>query len=350
MRKEKPEQVDFRSGKVPQWIHEAIQTSFALEVEDAKRAGSLGFMARALVMATMPYKDPKEVVFTRKNGDFSLRMVAGYEGGLPFGIYPRLLMSWLTTEAVQKRSPVIELGDSLGMFLREVMDVRSASGGSRGTYTRVNEQMKRLFGSLITASYNGSLRDRGFILRNVMIADALELHDNWLDVPQPEIEVATPESGRAVRNSLWVPQEQATAGTWRSHVQLNEAFYRELIDNPVPIDLRAYRALRGSPLAMDVYTWLTYRASYTDRRTQPIPWQALMLQFGSNFNQADLGQATRDFKKAFTKALRAVQIVYPDMMVEPSEKGLILLPTKPHIMPIKQVQTKNLENKQSDLF
>ena len=342
----KQQDVDYRNDAVPAWIHEAIQTSFALEAEDAKRAGSLGFMARALVMATMPYKDPKEVIFTRRNGDFSLRMVAGYEGGLPFGIYPRLLMSWLTTEVVQKRSPVIELGDSLGMFLRNVMDLRSNSGGSRGTYTRVNEQMKRLFGSLITASYSGNMRERGFVLRNVMIADELRLRDNWLDTPQPDIEVATPESGRALRNSLWVPQERATAGTWRSHVQLNKAFYEELINNPVPIDLRAYRALRGSPLAMDVYTWLTYRSSYTAHKTRPIPWQALMLQFGSNFNTNDLAQATRDFKKAFTKALRAVQIIYPNMKVDPTEKGLILLPSRPHIMPIKPIKN----NRQNSLF
>jgi hypothetical protein len=61
----------------------------------------------------------------------------------------------------------------------------------------------------------------------------------------------------------------------------------------VPIDLRAYKALRGSPLAMDIYTWLTYRMSYTTRRTRPIRWEALMGQFGSRFTGEG---AVRDFK------------------------------------------------------
>lgn len=41
------------------------------------------------------------------------------------------------------------------------------------------------------------------------------------------------------------------------------------------------RALR-SPLALDIYCWLTYRASYLRRPTE-IPWTALALQFGAGY-------------------------------------------------------------------
>ena len=89
--------IDYRSGKpLPSWVNEVIDAHMAIEAEDARSAGALGFMARALVIATMPYKDPKADAFMRQNGDFKLRIVAGYEGGIPFGIYPRLLMSWVT--------------------------------------------------------------------------------------------------------------------------------------------------------------------------------------------------------------------------------------------------------------
>ena len=60
-------------------------------------------------------------------------------------------MSWVTTEAVRTGSPVIELGDSLRVFLRDVLELRSTGGGARGSGSRVTEQMKRLFGSLLTA-------------------------------------------------------------------------------------------------------------------------------------------------------------------------------------------------------
>lgn len=310
--------VDYRKP-VPDWVRAAIDEHMGNDIEDAKYAGALGYMTRALVMATMPYKDPKTDVFTRKNGEFRLRILAGYEGGIPYGVYPRLLLSWVTTEAVRCQSPVIELGDSLRGFLREVMELRSSSGGSRGTSTRVSEQMKRLFGALISAQYTGDLTGRkGFKLRNVMIADELDIHD---------------------ASALWQPQHQHEAGTWRSTVRLSQNFFQECIDRPIPIDLRAYKSLRGSPLAMDVYTWLTYRMSYTERRTRPIPWASLMLQFGSNFQN---DQAVRDFKKAFLKALKAVAVIYPQAQVQVQNNGLVLIPSPTHIQPAGQPSQNEL--------
>lgn len=324
-----PQVVDFRSGPVPSYVRELIATQLAIDAEDAKSAGALGYMARALVVATMPYKDPKTDAFTRQNGDFRLRIVAGYEGGIPYGIYPRLLMSWVTTEAVRKQSPVIELGDSLRIFLRDVLDLRSSGGGARGSATRVTEQMKRLFGSLVTAQYSGTQQQRGFVLRNVLIADGLELDEAELaDIDQP----APPAAG--ADGTLWTPQAEHEAGQWRSKVRLSHGFFTECVENPVPIDLRAYKALRDSPLAMDVYTWLTYRMSYTQRRTRPMRWESLMGQFGSGFNLADPQQARRDFKKAFLRALKAVLVVYPEAQIEVTDNGLVLLPSRPHIAPV----------------
>jgi hypothetical protein len=327
--------LDYRSDKpLPDWVREVIDTALAIEVEDAKSAGALGFMARALVIATMPYKDPKTDAFVRTNGDFKLRIVAGYEGGIPYGIYPRLLMSWVTTEAVRTGSPVIELGDSLRVFLRDVLELRSTGGGARGSGSRVTEQMKRLFGSLLTAQYTGGLDKRGFTLRNVLIADDLHLSDE--DATRfAGVEGAAKD---ATDDSLWMPQPVHEAGQWRSQVRLSSNFHRECVNNPVPIDLRAYKALRGNPLAMDVYTWLSYRLSYTERRSRPIPWESLMMQFGSGYNMTDVGQAVRDFRKAFLRALKIVFVVYPQAKVELNERGLVLLPSRPHVLPASKGQ------------
>ena len=87
---------DFAST-LPNRVRDEIEVSLAIENEDARNAGKLGFMARALVQATMPYKDPKSNFFERRNGDLKLRIVSAERSGVPFGIYPRLLMSWLTT-------------------------------------------------------------------------------------------------------------------------------------------------------------------------------------------------------------------------------------------------------------
>lgn len=317
--------VDYKQNKVPEWIHEAIATQLEIDAEDAKSAGTLGFMARALVIATMPYKDPKQDVFTRTNGTFKLRILAGYEGGIPYGIYPRLLTSWITTEAVRTKSPVLELGESLRGFMRDVLEIRGTSGGKLGTGTRVNEQMKRLFGSFITATYSDDRQ--AFSLRNVMMVESARIASDF------DIE-ALPPSGtneHSPNDALWIPQENGIAGKWASQVQLTQGFFQECVDNPVPIDLRAYKALRGSPLAMDVYTWLTYRLSRITKQSRPMPWESLMFQFGSQFNPDDPGQAKRDFKKGFLQALKAVEIVYPAARTRLDDAGLVLLPSPTHI-------------------
>lgn len=327
----KPDDVNYMGGAVPKWVREVIEAHLAIENEDARSAGSLGFMARALVIATMPYKDPKTDVFKRINGDFRLRIVAGYEGGIPYGIYPRLLMSWVSTEAVRTQSPVIELGDSLSQFLHDVLEVKR-SGGARGTSTRVAEQMKRLFGAIVTAQYTGNLQGaRGFLLRNVTVADAVALNEDAFQRSFEGIASEEGEDGAEAGDSavLWTPQKRDLAGQWKSKLQLSKPFFDECIERPVPIDLRAYKALRGSPLAMDLYTWMTYRMSYTHRATRPIPWEALMGQFGSGYTTT---RAVLDFKRAFLKALKAVQVVYPAGKVRVQENGLVLLPSPTHVV------------------
>ena len=315
------ERFDYRSSKpIPAWVQDAIATQFAMEQEDARQAGALGFMARALVVASMPYKDPKTDVYSRSNGNFELRILAGYNGGIPFGSYPRLLMSWLTTEAVRTRSPVIELGDTLTDFFRNVLEVKNITGGTRGTGTLIVEQMKRLFGSMVSATYSGQPPGKpgakGFSIRNVMIADGLDLEESL----------------------LWKPQKADEAGAWKSELRITDNFFREITDRPVPIDMRAYKALRGSPMAMDIYSWLTYRMSYIGRPTHPIPWESLMAQFGSSYSTP---QAARDFKKNFLRALKLVQVVYPQARVDAIDRGLILKPSKTSVA---------IANPQRDLF
>ena len=324
-------------GETPQWGRELIEAQLAIDAEDAAQAGQLGFMARAMVIATMPHKDPKVQTFYRKNGDFSLRMTAGAGGGLPFGIYPRLLMSWVTTEAVRRRSPTIVIDESMGWFIKNVLGVNTSTGGRSGSLTRITEQMKRLFGAMITAEYE--LAEKRYALQNVVLANSLSIDRREMTRAW---NAAHPASGGSLEHALWTPQGAENAGKWYSHIELSQRFYDEIIERPVPIDLRAYKVLRKSPLAMDVYTWLTFRMSYTMRRTRPIRWEGLQWQMGSGYPFTE--QGTRDFKKSFLKALKAAHTVYPEANFEIADQGLVLLPSATSVKP------KRLTTKQQALF
>ena len=117
---------------------------------------------------------------------------------------------------------------------------------------------------------------------------------------------------------------------WESVIELSDKFFNDIIQHPVPIDMRALKALKQSPMALDTYCWLTYRMSYLKVKTQ-IPWQYLQTQFGCSY--ADTRQGEQGFKRNFTKKLRAVLVIYPEAKIENGDYGLILKPSKPHILP-----------------
>ena len=113
---------------------------------------------------------------------------------------------------------------------------------------------------------------------------------------------------------------------------LTEPFFEEITTNPVPVDMRALKALKRSPLALDIYTWLTYRMSYLRHNTR-VYWPLLQAQFGSDY--ADNAQGRRNFKKHFLAQLNKVLATYP-VNLEPGSSALLLKPNRPHVRRLRK--------------
>ena len=274
-------------------LNKLISEALAIEARDAKETGALGFMARALVQATMPHSKVEGNEFKRRNGAFKLTILADSEVGLPYGSIPRLLIAWLTTEAVRTKQRELILGDSLSAFMAQ-LDL-TPTGGRWGTITMLREQMKRLFAAAVSCTYDDG---QHWAIKNV----------------QPV----------AQANLWWHPKTPAQTSLFQSTLTLGEEFFKEIIAYPIPIDMAALKALKRSPMALDIYCWLTYRMSYLQKNTT-IPWEALQIQFGADYGRV------RDFKRYFLNQLRSVLVVYPKAKIDKDEIGLILSPSKPHI-------------------
>ena len=287
-------------------INHLISEALAIEAEDAKEAGALGFMARALALATMPHSKPDDNEFTRTNGLFTLTMLARKAVGLPYGTVPRLLTAWVTTEAVRTKEPVLTLGHTLSSFMAQ-LDL-TPTGGRWGTIPRLKDQMTRLFSCSVTASYD---------------TPAQHAHQSFFLAEKAEL--------------WWNPKSPEQAALWQSNITLSQPFFTEVINHPIPIDLRALKALKRSPMALDIYTWLTYRMFCLKRETT-IPWQALQMQFGAGY--APTEQGTRDFKKRYLDQLKKVCLIYPAANVKPTTHGLTLKPSRPHVQTITGIATE----------
>ena len=278
-------------------LDKLITDALGIEAQDAREAGALGYMARALVQATLPHSRPDSNEFERRNGAFTLTMLAPSKIGLPYGVIPRLVMAWLTTEVVRSKRRELVLGDSMSEFMRQ-LDMMP-TGGRWGSITRLRDQTRRLFTTSVSCCYDGA---QGAGEAGFRIADQ---HMLW-----------------------WDPQSPDQKSLFNSTVTISERFYDEVRTSPVPIDMRAMKALKKSPLALDIYFWLTYRLSYL-RQARVIPWAALQLQFGASYGTDAHGR--RDFKRAFLRELKKVSVLYPKAKVGEDLGGLALKPSATHI-------------------
>ncbi len=291
-----------------QRFQKLLQQHMAIEEAEAVEAGALGFMTRLLIQTTLPHRDPGEQsLWGRQNGNVAISLQPGTQPGpegvpvsvgLPYGTIPRILMMWVTTEAVRTGNRDLSLGPTLSSFMRELDMV--PSGGRWGTITRLREQMKRLFSSRISYSY---------------LVEEEGGESRWSHKPLNVGET----------HLYWDPKHPDQAAMWESVLKLDEAFFDEITDGRVPIDLRAVKALQASTMELDIYLWLTHRYSYLRSTSRPIPWAALANQFGSEYSNL------RDFKKNFLRALKNVLVVYPQARLLEDPGGIVLQPSRTHI-------------------
>lgn len=265
------------------------------EVEIARQAGQVGYLGRVLVSATLPHSRPKEATWERTNGRLTLTLMAPPSIGLPYGVIPRLVLVWLTMEAKRTGERDVRLGKTLTEFLGRLELGRR--GGERGDIGRLRGQVERLFSTTMLVRWDESEAGRRG-------GGGLMVADEWV--------------------LFWDPRRPEQGTLWESKVRLSEKFFREVVDHAVPIDLAILRALRRSPLMIDLYNWLTYRLPLVEQATT-VPWEALAAQFGCEY------KLLRQFRAKFLAALPLVLRQYPDARVEPTQAGLVLRPSRPSV-------------------
>jgi len=280
-----------------------LDAATAIEMEDARQAGAIGYAARLWAQLSLPYKDPGDTrLWVRKNGSLTLRVMPGMTSidgtdtlVYPYGVLPRYILTWMSTEAVRTQSPVLQLGNNLTDFMRKIG--LAPTGGKNGTITRLNDQMRRLLSS------------------SMSVEDSRASDDRW--------GIAGAHFSVASSYQLWYSGSDANGDRplWGSTITLGDAFYDSIIGSPVPIDTRALAALSGSALKMDLLVWLSHRLGYV-RRPQMVPWVSMVEQFGSVFERP------RDFRSKVAKALTEVLAVYPGANVTITKDGLYLEPSR----------------------
>jgi hypothetical protein len=263
----------------------------------------IAMMASPLVQVTLPHSNPGDVdIWSRENGDLSLYIRPGvrqtedgdYETlGLPYGVYPRLIMAWICTQVTKHGRRRLDLGQSLQSFMRDLGV--TPSGGEHGTTGRFQDQMRRLFSAQIGMIWSKPGREKR---RAAVVADELDL---W-----------------------WDPQDPEQRTLWDSSVRLSRQFFESIKKRPVPADRRILREIKDSALAIDLYFWTTYKAAIINEPVA-LSWQQVHDQVGANYSRAT------DFAKAARKHLREVSLIWQDLNYETPRGRLKLYPSRPSV-------------------
>jgi hypothetical protein len=251
----------------------------------------------------LPYRDPgAEQIWDRRNGAVGLQISAGAiwdpsagvfrPVGLPYGAKPRLLLAYLNGEAIRTRCPIIDVGDSLTRFTR---DLQLPTDGR--TVRTVKDQLVRLSSATIRLG----VLDQGRAL--------------------------TVNTGIVTQIDLWWTPDDRQKMLWPSEVTLGADYFRSLVDHAVPLHNRALAALSASVMGLDIYAWLAQRLHRIDPgRPQFVTWAAIKDQFGMAYDRMD------NFKAEFRRVLVQVQAQYRAARLTHDGRGLTLYHSAPPVI------------------
>ena len=207
----------------------------------------------------------------------------------------------MTTEALRTGERKLEFGRSLSSFMGQLG--LQCTGGHWGTIPRFRDQMERLFGAAISTRWKHEQATQTHIGgSNLLLAEEFDL---W-----------------------WAPEKLPRTPLPQSSVTLSQKFFEQLIESPVPLDLRAIAALKRSPLSLDLYAWATRRVSYLKRPLR-ISWRSFQVSFGAGYAETPQGKSR--FRGNAIEALRRVKAVYPQLKIEVKPRRTSAVPViDPH--------------------
>ena len=267
----------------------------------------LGFMARMMVLCSLPRTNPgNRHQYKRQNGPYTLYMFAGRDK-LPYGNLPRLLLAWVSAEAVRTQSREIVLGKSLSGFMRK-LGMQDDSGSPRGDRTRLRNQMKRLFGCSVSMIYED---EHGEARVSSLVADRAAF---WWNERKPDEPVL-----------------------FNSKIRLGEDLFNEIINHPVPLDMNTLKALKRSTLGLDLYLWLNYR-TFALRAPLRLTWRQVYRQFGAHPDNASDNNTVQAFRYKVLRELKKIKMAWPELNYSTAKGVLILHPSTPAIAPLNQGQ------------
>jgi len=279
------------------------QILFGIEKMDTQDQ-ELFFLSRPFASLSLPHRREWDTTVSKKNGDKVEVLVHNVtngrdtliiEGspsfGMPYGSYPRLFHYFICSEIKRTKKAEICLNSSMTEFMKEL--------GLSGK----GDQRKRFLDQIIrflNASYRLEKTNPETGKTTVILPDKpVQMYD--IDtVWKGKKSSSTPEVARIV---------------------FKDWFVQEILDSSIPFHKEAIISLKGSTLAMDLYTWITWRShtlNMSKKKIAIIKYESFEAQLGVNYKDH------RFFKRDLKKAFLEVSALYPSANMEIGQNKVVL--------------------------
>ena len=276
--------------------------------QELLQAQDVGYTSKLFVQALFPYRkaENNERVVETAQGIISVYS----RRGLPYGKYPRLIMAYVITRAVENAGRLkegkideqearrIPLGHSMNHFLQAIGVLGRGTGGATGNLKNIREQILRIAGSTITVESDDGVHAQG---SNTQILDGWNL---WFD-----------------------PRDPNQGSFIESELVLTEKFFNHIAEAPIPIDLNVLRQLT-KPRSMDIYIWLTlkqYWLAKNNRDSYTFTWEMMAANFATK--TLTTSAQWRDFRTDVKKAIQDILTIWPNAGITADANGVTVTKT-----------------------
>ena len=226
--------------------------------------------------------------------------LAAISHGIPYGGTCRYLIAYLCGLARKKDTPILRFSCSQSKWLADLQI--GTSGGRNGRLRYIQDQLWRLTTASFRFERFSSVNSRAGVLLNAPFARRAAFWFDPVDYGSP-----TPFL-----------------------IELDPWFFAEISRRGIPLRMATLRHLVRSPLACDLYAWLTRKVHALSEMGRPqvtISWSQLHEQFGPGYTH------TRDFRKRALLQIRKIQSHWPQLQIDTPRGRLVVFSCPPHVAP-----------------
>jgi hypothetical protein len=236
----------------------------------------LNFLPNIFIMFNIPYKDPKKSHWIRSNGIMKMDMFSA-EKKIPYGRYARLILFYIVTQAIKKKSPHIYFGKSFNDFVKRIN--LNSTGGKQ--ITLIQEQLNRIFSTKFSLQ---KWEDNKY-----NTVDFYIFNNNFIDFNKS------------------------------NNIYLSDVFFEKIVKYSVPVNFSIIQEYKNCPMFLDLYLFLLWR-TYNLKSKTVFKLKNLNFQLGAQYKNSS------EFLRNCSKYIRIIKKICPNMNIEIFKEKIVLSP------------------------